>query len=186
MAPSVFSPAFHLRYFPRLLWSRQPRLGPPTVGPFADHALHEHTLLPVVAVVLLVTGTNLTSGPHETLGWVLAGVGGVGVVALLAHAVITRRGEAPTWERFAVSLFALAVAVGVGGGLIVGLRLPPMQLLAVAFGGLVLGYVAGLVAGYWAQALGYMEGLVRFLAGVGVIGVGLVDVLLLLAVWTRL
>jgi len=186
MGPSVFSPSFHLRFFPRLLWSLRPRLGAPTPGSLARHALHEHTLLPAAAILVLVTGTSLAGGEHPALGWTLAAAGGAGLVALLVHAVWTRPREAPTWEGFGVTLFALALALAVGGCLIAGLRLPALHLLSLTAASLVAGYIVGLAAGFWVQVLGYMEGPVRFVAGIAVIGVGFVDVLLLLAVWTRL
>ena len=186
MTPSVLSPAFHLHFFPRLLWSLRPRLGPPTPGPFAGHALAEHTFLPVLAILVLVTGTNLAGGDHPAIGWALSAAGGAGLAALVVHAVWTRPRQVLTWQGFAVTVFALALATGMAAGLILALRLPAVEVLSLTLAGLLVGYVTGLAAGFWVQALGYMEGLVRFLAGVAVIGVGLVDLLLLLAVWVGL
>ena len=134
----------------------------------------------VLCIMLVVTGCLYAASHKTIIGWVLAGVGAAGILALLAFTVYSHRKEPPTYESFLAASFFFFVILGVTVGIFVG-ALEHSRWLELLGGcaGLLAGYILGLFAGVWFQYLGWLAAVLNMFAVPAIIGVLMVGLVLL-------
>lgn len=176
MRPKFLSLEFHTRFFPAFLWSRlRPR---DRVGTGFPSAVGLQVMF-VVCCILVILGLPGAVSNRSFIGWILAGAGAAGILALLINSLCSRR-EAPSYDGFLSGVFLFFVALGISAGVFVGTleHSVPMGLL-IGLGGLIAGYLLGIMAGLWFQYLGWLASMVNILAGLAVLGMLCVDLVLL-------
>ena len=180
--PSMLSWEFHARFFPGLLWAR---LSPKKDVPQGRSFNHDMglTVMTVACVALLAVGVPLAAGPNALLGWPLLVLGLGGLLYLLVNSLAGQKGLQPTYEDFHLWIFFFVLLLGMSGGLFLTAvdHRPRLVVLAAGLGGLLPGYLAGIMAGLWAQRLGWIADLLNGLAGLAIFGLLIVDMLMLVA-----
>ncbi len=175
--PGFLSLKFHLRFFPHVLWNRL-RPGKRAVSGFPSF---EPYLALVICLTLLVIGIPKALIQRSLIGWVMAGLGAAGFLALLIQSISSWRGERPSYDRFLIGFFFFFIVLGLTAGVFVGAlhHLPVLGLL-VGAAGLLAGYLLGIFAGLWFQYLGWITVLLDILAGLAIVGMIVVDLVLLI------
>ncbi len=180
--PSILSLKFHLHFFPRLLGSK---LSPKKNEPQATSFNHNTGLTVMVAasMALVALGVPMALGPNALIGWVLAVLGLIGILFILVNSIAGQKGLQPNYDDFHIWIFFFFVFLGFSGGLFLTSVNHQPRLIVFAAGvlGILPGYAAGILAGLWAQLLGWVSGLLNGLAGVSIIGLVLIDLLMLIA-----
>lgn len=174
--PKFLSLKFHTRFFPALLWGR---LRPGERAGTSFSSAVESYVLFVIIFVLLAIGIPLAVSNKPVIGWVLAGMGAAGTVALLISSIFSRK-EPPSYDNFLIGVFFFFVILGLTAGVFIGTlkhSLTPGMLVGAA--GLVAGYLLGILAGLWFQYLGWVASIVNGLAIFAVLGMFFVDLVLL-------
>ena len=175
--PRFLSVEFHARFFPRVLWGRL-RPGERVGSGFTS-------FLPYIALaiclILVVIGVPNALTHSSTVGWIMLGLGLLGLVAIFIQSISSWWGERPSYEGFLVGFFFLFVILGLTTGIFIGTLKHSLALgLVVSAAGLFTGYLLGILAGLWFQYLGWIAALLNILAGLGIIGMIIVDLVLLL------
>lgn len=174
--PRFLSPDFHIRFFPALLRGRL-KLGERTGTGFPS--IFEFHIAFVFCLILLVIGIPFAVSSNAAFGWAMAGIGAAGILALLIHSISSRK-DPPSYDCFLIGVFSFFVFLGATAGVFVGTLHHSLPLgLLVGLGGLIAGYLLGILAGLWFQCLGWLASIVNFAAALVVLGMFLVDVLLL-------
>ncbi len=177
--PKFLSAAFHVRFFPSLLWRRLRPRGQPAGGGFANHLPIELPIVLLVCLVLLFGGLPSALERGSLVGWTASGLGFVGTLALIAQSVWAQRGIRPTFDAFRLGVFAFFLSLGLTLGVALGSGLQGGALKAlVAAGGLVAGYLAGIGAGLWVQHLGWIAAWIDLAAGLAALGMVVVDLVI--------
>ena len=162
--PGIFSVAFHLGYFPELVWSQL--WGHPDSR--KRHVLIEIPIVFVGALVLVGSGLPGAVEQHSPQGWALTLFGAGGALAILLYCLRSSRGLSLSYAEFEPWVFLLLCALGVLGGMVLGLSWHwPWT---GAFLGASAGYWLGLGAGLQAQRLGPLRVFVALAAGLGLFG----------------
>jgi hypothetical protein len=180
--PRILSWEFHARFFPSLLWSRlSPKENRPQ-GVSFNHNLGL-TLLTAASMALVALGAPMASGPNHLVGWIIAAVGLAGTLYILLNSILGQRGLKPSYDDFHIWIFFFFVFLGLSGGLFLTSvnHQPRLMVLAAGVLGILPGYMAGILAGFWAQALGWISGLLDGLAGLAIFGLVIVNLLMLVA-----
>jgi len=113
------------------------------------------------------------------IGWLVGGIGAAGILALLINSIFSRK-EPPSYDCFLIGVFFFFVVLGISAGVFVGTLEHSLSLgLLVGSGGLIAGYLLGILAGLWFQYLGWLASMVNILAGLAVFGMFSVDLVLL-------
>jgi hypothetical protein len=113
------------------------------------------------------------------IGWIAVGIGTAGIVALLINSILSRK-EPPSYDCFLPGIFFFFVVLGITSGIFAGTLEHSLPLgLLVGSGGLIAGYLLGILAGLWFQYLGWLSAMVNALASLAVLGMLLVDLVLL-------
>jgi hypothetical protein len=176
MRPSLFSFEFHTRFFPALLWSRlhsREREG-------TSFIFTEGYIVFAICLVLAAVGlpNAVTSGSF--MGWVVGGIGSVGMLALVGSSIGTR-GDGPSYNDFLPGIFFFFIFFGITAGIFIGSLEHSFFLgLSVGLAGLILGYFIGILAGLGLQYLGWLAQIFDMLAALSIIGLIVVDLVLLL------
>ena len=180
--PSMLTWEFHFNFFPRLLWSKLAPKGATPQGTSFSHNM-DLTIVTCVCMALLAVGAPLAFGPHALLGWPLVALGLIGLVYLLINSIAGQQGLRPSYDEFHLWIFFFFLFLGMSGGLILTAadHQPRPMVLAAGLLGLLPGYLTGLLAGFWAQRLGWISGLLNGLAGMAIFGLIIVDILMLVA-----
>lgn len=158
--PPFLSIRFHLQYFPALIWRRiRPRAEEPRPS-FANHGSAEYFLIMAVCVIAFVVG--LPAALHgSVVGVMAAGLGFIGIAAILIFSVVSVRGTYAGFEDFRIWVFFFFVMLGVTVGIFSGsLDHSTSKSLLYAAGGLAVGYPIGIGAGCGCSA---WDGLRAFL-----------------------
>ena len=179
-APAFFSLAFHTRFFPSVLWRclrPQPQDEP---SPFARHLPVELIVLFAGCAVLIAVGLPRTMTRGSLAGWLMCGIGLLGVLALLVHSVRAQMGSRPSFDAFRPVIFFFCVALGAALGVFAGVTMVHGRWFGVmgGFMGLLVGYALGIAAGLWIQRLGWIGILVDLAAGCAMIGMLVVGLVL--------
>lgn len=180
--PSILSWEFHAVFFPGLLRSR---LSPKKNEPQGTSFNHNMGLTAMVAasMALVALGLPIALGPNAIIGWPLAILGFIGILFILVNSIAGQNGLKPNYGDFHIWIFFFLVFLGFSGGLFLASANHQPRLLVFATGvlGILPGYAAGILAGLWAQLLGWVSGLLNGLAGIAIVGLVLVDLLMLVA-----
>ncbi len=140
----------------------------------------DHMVVLAICFILMIIGLPSAIDNKSVLGWVLAGLGLTGFVALVVQSIASQWGERPSYDDFLVNIFFLFVTLGLTAGIFVGTLNHSLLLgLMVGGGGLIAGYLFGILAGLWLQYLGWMAPILNLIAGLAVIGMFVVDMVLL-------
>ena len=179
--PSIFSLEFHIKFFPRLLWSR---LRPKKQAETGTHFSHnmESILTMFGCAVLLAIGIPNIVTHGSVVGWILAILGGAGLMALILFSIVAQIGTRPSYDNFLMGVFFFLVFLGLTVGLMFGQEGHAFGwgLLGHGLVGLLLGYVVGIFAGLGLQTLGWMSAPVDMMSGVAIVGLFFVDLILFL------
>lgn len=138
----------------------------------------------VCAIAIAVGLPSLLPGPRRNWFWGgVAVLGMVGLLALIVWSVRNQWDNPVTYEEFHPGAFFFVILLGVSAGLWLGTS-SHATLVAVAAGvaGALIGYVLGIFAGLWLQALGPLGTLLGLLTYLGVIALVGVDLILIFAV----
>ncbi len=180
--PAPWTIGYHVRFVPSMLAGRmrpEPRSG---------FGAHLGVMLPIataIAVVMLVVGIpGVAAGGGRIGSVILTALGGAGLIALVVVSIAAQSAEPRSYARFALSVFFFTVVLGITTG-VFAVRLQGdawggAMDGAVVLGATLVGYVVGLVAGYWWQVLGAFGKMVAVLAYPGIIGLIVLDLVLLL------
>jgi hypothetical protein len=176
LTPKFLSLEFHTRFFPALLWQRlgskgqgRTGFGPPT----------EFPIVFVICIVLIVIGLPMAIDDGSFIGWVIAGLGGAGMLFLIINSIASR-GNPPDYDAFLPGIFFFFVTLGLTAGIFTGFLEHSASLgMALGGAGLVAGYLLGILGGLYLQYLGWMAVLVNGLAWMAVIGMLGLDLVLL-------
>ena len=167
---------FHTRFFPSLLRSRL-RLGHRAGTSFTSAV--EFQIFFVVCFILLALGMPSAISHGSFIGWVVGGIGALGILALLINSIFSRK-EPASYDCFLIGVFFFFVVLGITTGVFVGTLEHSLSLgLLVGSGGLIAGYLLGILAGLWLQYLGWLASIVNLIAGLAVFGMFFVDLVLL-------
>jgi hypothetical protein len=179
-APSMLSWEFHSAFFPRLLWSRLvPKKKTGEGTSFSSNM--ELTVALFVCLILLALGAPMAVRHNSLVGWIIGGAGMAGILFIFISSVVAQRGTRPTYDGFLIGIFFFFVFLGITAGLFWGSinhYSHGVETIAAALG-LLAGYITGIFGGLWAQYLGWVSGLLNGLAGLGIIGMVIVDLVLL-------
>jgi len=172
--PPFWSPAFHVRFLPRVIalriaqWRRTRNE--------RRHVMIEVPLAIFGCLILVVLGLP-AAVKGSVLGWGSTLVGAGALLALMAWSVVgewrARRQEGYRYDYavFMPSVFCFCVLLGFSAGLIAGGIV--YDSLTVGYlwagAGLVLGYLAGIFAARWVHALGFMGEWFVYLAILGMV-----------------
>jgi hypothetical protein len=177
-APPFLSARFHLRYFPALIWSRlRPRAEEPRSS-FANHGSVEYFLTLTGAAIAVALGLPAAL-QGSAIGVIAAGLGFLAIATLLIFSVGAARGTYAGFAGFRtwVFLFFPMSAMTVGA-LFGSLAHSHFRSLLYAAIGLAAGYPLGIGTGLSAQRLGWIAGMLDYLAMLGLFGVLVVDIVL--------
>lgn len=176
MTPKFLSLEFHTRFFPSLLRGRLPR-GTREVTGFSSTV--ERYVLFVVCCVLVALGMPSAISRNSVIGWATGGIGAAGTLALIINSIISCN-TPPSYDRFLTAVFFFFVMLGISAGVFAGSLQHSLALgLLVGSGGLIAGYLLGILAGLWLQRFGWLASMVNGLAGLAVLGMFVVDLVLL-------
>ena len=178
--PKFFSLEFHLRFFPRLLWSRiQPKNKEETGTTFTS--TFDQMILLVFCLVIAATGLPSALLHGSILGWIMSVLGIIGVLAVVVLSMLSQLDTKLSYGNFLFGVFFFFVFLCFTAGIFIG-RTGSTHIWWILSGviGILLGYFIGLLAGYWLQLLGWIAGLVNILSGCAVIGMIILDIVLLL------
>lgn len=171
----LLSPAFHKAVFLPFLLQRLKPKKETAVGfglPF------ENTILAGITMGLMLIGFI----NYESIFGLSAGILGLcGFVPLLVSSIRNRieSGEKPSLEDFRVSPFLFSVLLGITAGLLLAVGQPsPWLKILGATGGFLVGYFVGILAGFWAQSLGWMSGIIEVLLWPAMMGMVIVSIIL--------
>lgn len=174
--PKFLSIEFHTRFFPALL---RGRLLPGTREGTGFSSTFELYVLFGICVVLAVIGLPGAISRNSVIGWATGGIGAAGTVALIINSIISCN-TPPSFDRFLTAVFFFFVMLGISAGIFAGsLQHSLARGLVAGSGGLIAGYLLGILAGLWLQRLGWLASLVNGLAGLAVLGMFVVDLVLL-------
>ncbi len=182
-SPRFFSRAFHLKFFPSVVWGlfRLKRMAPRSglSGHLGGHIPIEFTILTVLSAWAGLFGLMAAIGNNSIPGWIF-GTAGISVfTGLLVFSIRSEAGTRPSFESFSIAVFFFFVTLGITAGLFIGAVEHSRRLgLIGVFAGLAAGYVAGTFAGLWVQRLGWMAKFFEMLAGAAVIGLVVVALVL--------
>ncbi len=183
-SPTFLSWAFHLKFFPsilwRLLWPKKTELGPPLSGHLVNHVPMEFTILTILSAGAALFGFMAVIGNNSILGWVFGITGIGGFMALLVSSIRFQAGTRPSYESFSIAFFCFFLTLGIAIGIFIGALEHSRSLgLICCFAGLLPGYVSGIFAGLWIQRLGWIAKFLEMLAGVAIIGMVVLALVLL-------
>ncbi len=174
--PRFLSLAFHTRFFPRVLLNRLRPRG--RAG--SRFYTFDHFVTLAVCLFLVVIATPKAGHHRSTIGWMLLGIGSLGLLALLIQSIASQCRQRPSYDSFLVGFFFLFITLGLTAGFYVGTRQSSLvQGLLAGAAGSFAGYLLGILAGLQFQRLGWLAALLNVLVGIGIIGLIIFDVLLL-------
>ncbi len=176
MPPAFFSIEFHTRFFPALIRSHL-RLGE-RAGTGFSSTIELQVTFAICAILVAIGIPNALS--HKSIsGWVMGGMGGAGILALLLASIFSRR-DPPSYDRFLTGVFFFFLTLGLTAGVFTG-TLNHSLMLGVITGSAALaaGYLLGILAGMWLQYIGWFSGIVNGLACLASFGMFFTDLVLL-------
>lgn len=177
MTPKLMSIEFHARFFPSLLWNR---LRPGERVGTGFPSTFERYIAFVACLILLALGIPGAVSSGSIIGWIMGGIGAVGMVALVINSIVSGSGAPPSFDDFLAGVFFFFVVLGITAGVFAGTLEHSLLLgLLVGTGGLIAGYLLGILAGLWFQYLGWLSAMVNALAGLAILGMLVVDMVLL-------
>jgi hypothetical protein len=175
--PEFLSFEFHIHYFPGILLNR---LRPGRISGRGFPSTMERQIVLAVCIILLAFGIPAAMSSNSIPGWIAAGIGAVGTVALIINSVLSRRGEPPSYNDFLAGVFFFFVFLGITSGIFVGTLEHSFFLgLMTGLAGFIAGYLIGILAGLWLQYLGWLSVIVNIIAGLAIAGMLVVDLVLL-------
>jgi hypothetical protein len=176
--PKFFSLEFHIRFFPRMLWSRlQPKKE--AEGTRFSHDM-EFIILLALCLFLAAMGIPMAI-KGSWLGWLLGILGIGGILAFIVFCILSEVGTRPSYDRFLIWSFLFFVFLGVSSGMLIGKEQHSLLLgLFSSVSGFFLGYLIGIFAGLWLQYLGWFASIINMLCGFAIFLTVVVDLVLLL------
>jgi hypothetical protein len=175
--PGFFSFAFHMRYFPGVLLNRLRPRGRTGSG---FYTFDKYVML-AVCLLLVIFGVPKAITQRLTVGWILFGMGLLGLIFLCIQSIATGWRERPSYDSFLAGFFFLFVTLGLTAGIYAGTRLGSLVLgLLAGAVGMPLGYLLGIFAGLQFQRFGWLAALLNMLTGIAIIGLIIFDLLLVL------
>jgi hypothetical protein len=174
--PRFLSLEFHTYFFPRVLLNR---LRPRRRAGSGFYTFDNYVML-AVCLFLVVIATPKPLHHRSIVGWILFGIGLLGLLALLIQSIASQWKERPSYDSFLVGFFFLFITMGLTAGMYFGTHKNSLVLgLLSGSAGLLIGYLLGIFAGLQIQRLGWLAALLNILAGFVTIGLIIFDVVLL-------
>jgi hypothetical protein len=175
--PRFLSPAFHTRFFPRILLNRLRPRGRAGSGFFT----FDHYVTLAVCLFLVVIATPKPMHQRSIAGWILFGIGMLGLAFLFVQSIASQWRERPSYDDFLIGFFFLFITMGLTAGIYFGTLQHSLSFgLLAGAAGLLAGYLLGIFAGLQFQRLGWLAALLNILSGVVIIGLIIYDVVALL------
>jgi hypothetical protein len=167
--PRFFSLRFHTVFFPSVLRDRVFRKKRQNEGATFTSTLEMMVCL-AVCLILAIIGIPSAWTEKSVIGWVMTIIGLGGIVALLGASVGAQWGERPRYESFLAWVFFFFLALGLFVGIPVGMESHSAWLgVATSVGGLILGYIVGVLAGLRLQHLGWVATILNLIAAFGTV-----------------
>jgi hypothetical protein len=121
-------------------------------------------------LILVIIGAPKAITQKSTVGWILFGIGLLGLVFLFVQSIASQWRERPSYDGFLVGFFFLFITLGLTSGIYAGTLRHSFALgLLAGSAGLLAGYLLGIFAGLQFQRLGWMAVLLNILAGLAII-----------------
>lgn len=187
--PKFFSLAFHLKFFPGVLWGiyrRRREQEKEYQSPFAHHFLPEIPIIILVCLLLIAVGLPRFVMKHSLGGGAAAALGFVGLAALFVRSVWSEAGARRetgggyTFDAFVPTIFFFFVLLGATAGWSWGfIEHSPRLAILGGLAGLAAGYAAGIAAGLWVNYLGWIAIYFVYLAFAAMMGMAILDAVLL-------
>jgi len=177
--PKFLSLEFHARFFPGVLRDRLHRKKREEQGTTFTSTME---MIISFAVCLILAGIGIPSAWNQgsVVGWILSIIGVGGIVALMTLSVGSQWNDRPTYNNFLIGIFFLFVSLGLFIGIPVGMDHHSFWLgLLASLGGLVAGYVLGILAGLHVQHLGWLAVILNMLGAFAAIGLGAAALIIL-------
>jgi hypothetical protein len=176
ISDNIFSFAFHFRFLPSVIGNRlrlQKRAG-------SGFFTFDHYVTLAVCLFLVVISTPKPMHQRSVVGWILFGIGLLGLLALLIQSIASQWSERPSYGSFLIGFFFLFIVLGLTAGIYAGTHQHSLArgLLAGA-AGLLAGYLLGIFTGLQFQRLGWLAALLNILAVPAIIGLIIFNALLL-------
>lgn len=183
--PALFSAAFHLQFFPGLIKSRiSPNEGSrDTSGRGTSFSsVTEHMVLLIISGISFITGMAGAVNSGSLTGWFFGIAGLCGILVLLVMSIAGSWGEEPSYDnfRFFTFIFLILLCLACGLGLGQTLHSPYVVRILCGTAGIIVGYFIGIICGLWIQRLGWISTMLDYLAGLGAIGLVIIDIIMLL------
>ncbi len=165
-APSFWTMAYHLRYFPKCLWRNMKNHPDSRQG----HIFFEIPIALAVCGFLIAWGMPNALQNHSPIGWLAGLLGAAGIIGLLVYCLISTAGTPLSYLEFEPWTFLFFAFVGFFGGFLapgVFLKLPFSAGLCASLVGIGVGYLIGIPAGLYAQRLGPLRAFLALGMGLG-------------------
>ena len=176
MPPRLLSLEFHTRFFPALLMGRlRPRESPDS-GFSSTTGL---TIMLAIFAVLVSIGLPSAMSRKSIIGWIIGGTGAAGIAFIFIQSILSCD-EQPGYDRFLKGIFFFLVALGLSAGILAGSLHHSLVLgLLGGSGGLIAGYLLGILGGLRLQRLGWISKIVNGIAALAAFGMLFVDLVML-------
>ena len=178
----LFSFSFHTSVFLPLLFRtisfQENQLAPPI-----HTAPYEYTILTIMAMGCMVIGF---ANVQALMGLIAGLLGGCTFLIMLVSSFLSqkRTGYQPTWDSFRLTPFLFLMLAGMTIGLVVTQSFSEAGVGVKVFGaglGLLLGYLMGVWAGFWFQALGWIHPIIEIALIPLMIGLMIVSFLMVIS-----
>ena len=179
ISPKFLSLEFHVKFFLPMLLSRlRPRKREGTsFSPLPLDAI----LALAFCFILVIIGMPYALSHKSIIGWVVGGIGGVGMLVLFGYSIYIHWEEQPSFDCFLTGIFFFFVTLGITTGIFIGAQEHSfLKGLVSGSACLLAGYVLGIYAGLWFQRLAMLALLLNVLAFAAIIGMIILDLVLLI------
>jgi hypothetical protein len=164
-SPKFQSLEFHTTFFPQILrdrlrWKKKEAQGTSFTSTM------EMIIALAVCLILAIIGIPSALTQGSVFGWILSIAGVLGIIGLVILSVGAQWGNRPSYDNFLIGVFFCFVSLGFLIGISFGMDRHSFWLGALAcLAGLAVGYVLGILAGFWLQYLGWMSVILNMVAG---------------------
>jgi hypothetical protein len=175
--PKFLSLEFHAEFFPALLFGR---LKPnEATGTRFTSTLHFYVLF-FICLILIAVGIPNTVSLKSVIGWIISVIGVAGAIFLVINSILSYKGNTPSYGAFLKGVFLFFPSLGLSAGVFMGSLGHSFEIgLLIGSAGLAAGYLLGILSGLWFQYLGWLAGLLNYVAYLASFGMLFVDLVIL-------
>lgn len=176
MPPRLLSLEFHTRFFPALVMGRlRPRESPDT----SFSSTTGFTIILAICAAFVATGLPNAISHKSVIGWVIGGTGAAGILFFFVQSILAGRDNPPSYDRFLKGVFFFFVSLGLSAGVFTYSHHSLALGILTGAGGLIAGYLLGILGGLRLQCLGWISKIVNGIAALAAFGMLFVDLVML-------